>query len=236
MRAWATGLFQPIRLRGKATPGPDTLAPSACEARGTPLALTRWQCARPLPHPSRCGGLYGTVLSRAYNMSALTNTTRILVIGATSTALNSFNSWLDQARLARTLVDVVLNETALNATSFGNYRVIHVPSSSFQTSGGLSNAMSNSLMRRRAFLSDYVNVLGGSLIVLTQDGQSNPYGFFPSPLVYVRTDYINVTASVNMPQISAPTDSVNLDHNAWHGYFTGPRDFAGIMQVLVSPL
>ncbi len=181
----------------------------------------------------RCGSLYPTVFQLAYNMSARTNGTRILAIGPSSTALNSLNGWLDVARISRSLVTVVTDNATLQATSFSDYRVVYVPSSAFQTPGGLSDLMSNATMLKRLELATYVNTLGGSLIVLTQDGQSNPYGFFPSPLTYSRTDFINVTASVNMPQISPPSDSSNLDHNAWHGFFTGPTNYAGVFQVLV---
>lgn len=37
-----------------------------------------------------------------------------------------------------------------------------------------------------------------------------------------------------MKTISPDSNSVNLDHNAWHGYFTGPKDWSGIYRVIVS--
>jgi hypothetical protein len=101
------------------------------------------------------------------------------------------------------------------------------------TGGGILQTQSDALATRRADLTTYVNARGGSLIVLTQAGLTNPYSFFPVPLVYTFEEFSDVTITGNMAQVSSVSDSANLDHDLWHGYFTGPTNYAGIFQVLV---
>jgi hypothetical protein len=90
------------------------------------------------------------------------------------------------------------------------------------------------LTSRLAALKAYVNEQGGSLVVLTQEGLTTPYSFFPAPLTFVATEFSDVTVTGNMRSISPDSDSANLDHYLWHGYFTGPNNYGGIFQVLVS--
>jgi hypothetical protein len=101
------------------------------------------------------------------------------------------------------------------------------------TNGGMTSSQNTALQGRTAALRAYVNEQGGSLIVLTQAGQNAPYGFLPQPLTFVRANFIDVTITGNMISMSPDTDSANLDHDAWHGWFTGPTNYGGIFQVLV---
>lgn len=55
------------------------------------------------------------------------------------------------------------------------------------TGGGITNTQATALANRRSALQQYVNVLGGSLVVLTQAGLNAPYAFFPSPLTFVQS-------------------------------------------------
>jgi hypothetical protein len=97
----------------------------------------------------------------------------------------------------------------------------------------MTGNQNTALMRRTAALRTYVNEQGGSLIVLTQAGLAAPYGFLPQPLTFVRATFIDVTVVGSLNTISPDSDSANLDHDAWHGYFTGPINYGGIFQVLV---
>lgn len=118
------------------------------------------------------------------------------------------------------------------SVDFAQFRLLYVPSSSKQTKGGVQNAQNDALMERAADIKNYVNVLGGSLVVLTQAGLRSPYGFFPLALEFTFAEFSEVTVTDDMQGISPATTSASLKHSYWHGYFTGPRDWAGIYRVL----
>jgi hypothetical protein len=103
----------------------------------------------------------------------------------------------------------------------------------YNTKGGITNTQNQALTGRLQALKAYVNEQGGSLVVLTQEGLNTPYSFFPTPLTFVDEEFSDVTVTGNMKSISPDSDSANLDHYLWHGYFTGPNNYGGIFQVLV---
>jgi hypothetical protein len=45
-------------------------------------------------------------------------------------------------------------------------------------------------------------------------------------------DFPDVTVFSDIALISPSSDSVNMDHQSWHGYFTGPPNWSGIGRVL----
>ncbi len=95
--------------------------------------------------------------------------------------------------------------------------------------------MSDHMMTRRNDFKRYINELGGSLIVLTQQWQSNPYGFFPTALAFNGgTDFEDVSTFPSIREISPDSTDRNLDHVYWHGWITGPQNYAGVFQVLVG--
>ena len=55
----------------------------------------------------------------------------------------------------------------------------------------------------------------------------------PFALQYQQAAFSDVTVTAEMGKVSPTSDNVNLDHNLWHGYFTGPKDWSGIYRVLV---
>ncbi|KAL6764333.1 hypothetical protein V8C86DRAFT_3209110 [Haematococcus lacustris] len=195
--------------------------------------------------PGACGRLYPNVLSRAYALSATNSTNNILAVGVNGRSANtSFVSWLSQAGLSGSAVTYALTGAQIAAAATANFtgfRVIYVPSAGVQvtslpswtqTTGGIQNAQSDALALFREQLRAYINVFGGSLVVLTQQGLRRPFSFFPSPLQFVALDFVDVSTTPDITQISPDSDSANLDHNAWHGYFTGPQDWSGIYRVL----
>ena len=50
------------------------------------------------------------------------------------------------------------------------YKLIYIPSSHRQTSGGITDEQNDALVSRKADLLDFVNNQGGSLMSLTQVG------------------------------------------------------------------
>lgn len=120
------------------------------------------------------------------------------------------------------------------AINFANYRLIYLPSSYRSDNPyGITDATNNAFITRSADLVYYVNNLGGSLVVLTQAYLSNPYGFLPSPLSFVAYTFPAVQVTADMALFSPTSNSGNLYHDSWHGYFTGPTDWSGIYRVLV---
>lgn len=107
-----------------------------------------------------------------------------------------------------------------------------MPSSYVHTKGGMSNDQNEALIERAADIKNYVNNLGGSLIVLGQAGLWRPYGFFPLALQFTTMDFVDNAPTDDMRTISPDTNDKNLDHVYWHGYFTGPKDWSGIYRVL----
>ncbi|GFH08829.1 uncharacterized protein HaLaN_03860 [Haematococcus lacustris] len=184
-----------------------------------------------------CGRLYPNVLSRAFTSSATTATTNILAVGVNGRNANSsLVGWLSQAGLSASAVTYALDSTQIAAAATANFtgfRLIYVPSSWFQTPGGIRDAQSDALAAHKEQLRSYINQHGGALVVLTQQGLARPFAFFPIPLRFVAQDFVDVSTTPDIAHLSPDSNSDNLDHNAWHGYFTGPQDWSGIYRVLV---
>jgi hypothetical protein len=124
---------------------------------------------------TRCGRLYTNVLTRAYTTSGLVNTTRaVLAIGAASgVARTSLQSWLALAGIPWSVVTAISSASDVRAANFTQFRMIYVASSSSNlASGGVSNQANNELVRRVSEIQTYVNQLGGSLVVLTQEARA----------------------------------------------------------------
>ncbi|KAL6761733.1 hypothetical protein V8C86DRAFT_2530731 [Haematococcus lacustris] len=171
-----------------------------------------------------CGRLYPNVLSRAFTSSATTATTNILAVGVNGRNANSsLVGWLSQAGLSASAVTYALDSTQIAAAATANFtgfRIIYI-------------GQSDALAKYREQLRSYINQHGGSLVVLTQQGLAQPFAFFPIPLRFVAQDFVDVSTTPDIAHLSPDSNSDNLDHNAWHGYFTGPQDWSGIYRVLV---
>jgi hypothetical protein len=70
---------------------------------------------------------------------------------------------------------------------------------------GILNYQSEALRLNRVNdLKNYVNS-GGSLVVLTQQGLSYPYGFFPLPIQFSALEYSDASVTDQMAAISPTT-------------------------------
>ena len=86
------------------------------------------------------------------------------------------------------------------------------------------------LVARKADIATYVNKFGGSFVVLGQSSLTNAYKWLPVPLVYTPAQFTNVDVTPDINSISNTSTGPNLSHYAWHGYFTGPPNWAGIIE------
>ncbi|KAL6761736.1 hypothetical protein V8C86DRAFT_3181595 [Haematococcus lacustris] len=201
-----------------------------------------------------CGHLYPTALRLGWDMSRVnTSGAGILALGlnpvvgdGTNWANISLTTWLAHAGLTSAPLTYAVTEQQLSGLDFSQYRLIYIPSSWINnvsgpglnpenTRGGILDWQSDVLGARRAGdLRTYINDLGGSLVVLTQEGLSNPYSFLPRPLQFEMAPLSSVQASEDMAAISPGTTSASLSAIQWHGYLTGPQDWSGIYRVLVA--
>lgn len=147
----------------------------------------------------------------------------------------NFQGWLTIAGVQDYVSYVSDPNTLMSGIYFSNYRLIYVCSAyrAADNPYGITDATNNALIARSRDLVDYVNRLGGSLIVLTQAGLQYPYGFLPDPLVFVSETFSSVAVTQDMALFSPTSTADNLFHNYWHGYFDGPIDYGGVYRVLV---
>lgn len=199
--------------------------------------------------PTQCGSFYPNVFQLALQSSNLKmkyvgNSTRsgVVAIGVNGgwnfngTGLSSHNSY--QALFSWTTnisgwtepVTVLNSTAAISSVNFGAYKIVYIPSD--YNRGGITEAQNAILVTRKNDLADYINNQGGSLIVLGQISITTSYNWLPQQLSYHPDGFSNVTVTTGMPYISSASSSIAISHNAWHGYWDGPVDWAGIYQVL----
>lgn len=148
--------------------------------------------------------------------------------------LLNFQGWLQTSGVLDQVTYVSDPLVLRKNISFADFRLVYVPSAYRPDNlDGAVNATNDALVARRADLVHYVNTLGGSLIVLTQFGMLNPYGFLPDPLTFVAETLSNVSVTADMTLFSPTSNASNLNRNIWQGHFSGPIDYSGIYRVLV---
>jgi len=163
--------------------------------------------------------------------------TGVLVIGPTGgEALDAATHAISALGLSKT----VITGTAIDTTSFAPFRVIYVPSSKFQTSGGITDADNDRLVARKADVQAFVNG-GGGLVMLTQTQLNNPYGALELPLAFAIDDESFTGSNTTLfqtPELAAAgfsiTDAELSAGTPVHCDFVGPPGFNGLKTLIVN--
>lgn len=141
--------------------------------------------------------------------------------------------------------------TCLAGVDFSSCRIVVIASTALQTPGGLVQQQLDALNARQDDLLTFVNDELGRLLVLTQSGMTNAYGFLPVPLVNApleeetaeRTRDINGQVILDLEFPSAirttrdsPAGSPDgLSRCCYHDYFSGPAGFGGLRPLIQAP-
>ncbi|KAG2450459.1 hypothetical protein HYH02_004961 [Chlamydomonas schloesseri] len=180
---------------------------------------------------TRCGALYANVISMAIAY-APSDAEGILAVGTFapgSRARISLEGWVSLADYPVSRIIYASNVTDVTSANFSAYKMIYIPSNDLNTPGGISATLNRALISVKQKVIDFVNKRSGSLVVLTQAGFGREsYGFLPVPLNFTQLDFQDVDVMEDMVQISRVTNSDNVDHSMWHGYWTGPIDWNGL--------
>ena len=182
-----------------------------------------------------CGGLYAAVLSSAVSTSASPGS-GILAIGVNdSQALIGLNSWNAPVNGGPGATITFRNSIAdIDSVNFADYDVIYIPSNSLNTAGGITPAQLTALNTRQADIVHFLNVLGGSLVALTEAGSSNQYGWLPVALTIADEQHADVTPTADMAAIAPGATATNMDHGFYHTVFLGPPGFSGLKVLAIS--
>ena len=178
-----------------------------------------------------CGGLFKNLFNKAFQYSNI-KTNRILAIGVNSSeVLSAFDNWnflgpVGVVTHARTTAEIA-------SAVFSDYQLVYIPSSSNQTTGGITTAQIVALNARQPDLAHYVNNLGGALIALTEAGATGAWGWLPVPLTTLNQTFGSVDITPALTALSPTTTSTNMDHDFFHNVFTGPPGFSGLGVLVV---
>ena len=217
---------------------PPTTVPTV-QAQGAPILLSG-DDADDGGHcqGTACGALYPTALSFVYNNST-TSGTRIAAIGAnSSTALTGFNSFNNAGNGGPGATVDFLSTTSspsiasadLSAT--GPYRMIYI-ASNLNTSGGLTDTQLAALNARQTDIVNFVNVLGGGLMSLTEAGSIGQYNWLPLSLTTVNVTHNPSSQPIDptpaLASIAPSVTTADLSHPCcYHTAFSGPAGFSGL--------
>jgi len=178
-----------------------------------------------------CGGLMVAVFNSALDLS-LSPGNGILAIGMTDAdAVDALDSWNDPAFGGPDVAITTVTGAAISTVDFADFDVIFVPSN--ENDGderGITNADLALLNERSSDIADFVNVLGGGLIALTeQDADpSLAFGFLPIPLEFENIDYTDAEPTAAMADLAPLATAENMSHDLWHNVWTGPEGYGGL--------
>lgn len=181
-----------------------------------------------------CGGLYATAMKFVHDNST-SGGTGVAVIGANfGNALSAFNSWNLPGNGGPGASVTFLNTTsAIANANFATFRMIYIASVSNHTSGGITTTQLAALNARQASIVNFVNVLGGGVMALTEANVSIQYGWLPLSLTTGDKAHFgpDILPTPAMATIS-PVTSAQLNHGCcYHTLYVGPPGFSGL-QVL----
>lgn len=175
--------------------------------------------------------VFATLKSRTMPVGNPYNKSGILAIGLNGNPANlSFFQWLSYADIDEP-VTIITTAAQIAAVDFTRYKVVYIPSAFINNGGitvrGINETQNNALVLRANDLKIFVNDYGGSLVSLGQSALTKAYGWLPRKLDYRAWDNPSVGVTPDMASLSATSTAANLYHSMWHGYFFGPKDWAG---------
>lgn len=176
-----------------------------------------------------CGGLYPAFITMALEHSDSPGS-GLAVVGAQGVALEAVLSWVSDPAIIHELPDAA----DILVADFSEFSVIYVPSWTGHTPGGIDQEEQDALYARRADLDHFVRVIGGGLIVLTQDGSGHGFDWVPFTVdaapacsgLFCPTVHL----LLNMPNFPCLDDS---DTGPRHNSFVGPPGFSGLLPLMV---
>ncbi len=149
-------------------------------------------------------------------------------------------SWITQVAASMTTPQTVtfVNDAAIATVDFSQFAIVHVPSDSADTGGGITQAENDTLATRAADLALHVKG-GGGLFGLTQGELTNPYAYLgnvgafsirevpPGGSLPSGALYDNVTATAEGAVLGI--SDTNLDGCCWHNVFTNFPSFLSVL-------
>ena len=206
-----------------------------------------------------CGRTYATALAFVVGNSR-SGGTGIIAIGvnaidaqqpsAGSPALDALLAWNLVANGGPNApITHARTDAEIAAVTFSDFAAIYLPSSRLQdddgnpnndgqnTIGGITTVQIAALNLKQAEVVNFVNILGGGLMALTEAGNPNQYGWLPLPLFTPGTRHrsgVRPTPEMGIAPggtitFSPGADETNLNHGCcYHTIFTGPVGFSGL--------
>jgi len=187
-------------------------------------------------------GLFDVLLANVTNGGS-----GILAIGANSGS--TAGDWIESVASLMTAPQLVtfVNDASITTQDFSSFAILHVPSDSFDTAGGITEAENNLLTARASAVAAFVNS-GGGLFGLTQGELLDAYGYItgagglgaittlsvdPSGALPSGADYNDVTATAAGNAVGI-TDS-NIDGCCWHNVFLTYPSFLSVLATANTP-
>jgi Dockerin type I domain/Right handed beta helix region/Bacterial pre-peptidase C-terminal domain len=132
----------------------------------------------------------------------------------------------------------IVRGSDISTVNFSQFKLIYVPSDAGDTFGGISNADIALLAARKLDIQNYVNVVGGGLVALTEDFAAAPLSWLELPQAFsiAHTGGVNLTQT---PLLAAAgfniTDQELSLGTPWHNSFVGPSGFNRLQPWVVDP-
>ena len=178
------------------------------------------------------------VVNNSFNSGAPNS---ILIIGANSgQAFNAANSAATLGGNVPTYVNALPGSVGVDIgdVDFNLYRAIYLPSSSNNTSGGITAAQIAALAARKADIGAF-DIAGGGIATLTEEGIAGAMSFLELPLPFVIDDSNN-NVMIQTPALAAAgfsiTDTELTAGTPVHNEWIGPPGFNGLDVLVINAI
>ncbi len=190
-----------------------------------------------------CGNLYPQLLSIAVDDSQIDSGVppQLLAIGLNGDPFSQAAvglEWFNDPDNGGPNADVTFatDITEIQTIDFANFSAIYIPSVDDHTFGGITDAQLAALNTRQADIENFVGVLNGGLLALTQADAPGAYGWLPVPLITQTQQHTSACPTEKLNLIlDGPVDCTDLSPpGPYHSIFTGPSGFLGLSVLAVS--
>jgi hypothetical protein len=175
--------------------------------------------------------VYDTIVSNLF-ANVTNGGSGILVLGGGKVPGDDVTEFYDQVEADTGKTVTYANGAALDTQTFDGFGLVIVVSSQDETSsGGLTDAESESLKMRAPDFAKHVN-LGGGLISFSQSGQTSPYGFLGDVGTFQRVSIDGDDTNIDVTAAGATAGLTDdLDVCCWHDQYA---DFPAFLSVLAT--
>lgn len=127
----------------------------------------------------------------------------------------------------------------IGGVNFANYKLIYVPGTGPETTGGITSAQVSALNLRKTDIGAFVHS-GGGIVALTEENAAAPYGWLELPLPFTITlSLTDVNTMIQTPALAAAGFSITnaelTNGTPVHNAFTGPAGFNGLNVFVTNP-